>query len=268
MHYAFSTLGCPAWSLEQVVRTASDLGYAGVELRLIDGEVITAHNLRANEERIRRLFGPEGVRLIGLSTSARFSASDDAERRQNEDAARECLAVAAQLGVPLIRVFGGRRPEGVTIQQGIDNVADSLNRLAPAAEQSGVTIVLETHDDFSSAATVALVMDRVPSRSVGILWDTHHPYRVGESVEQVWQLIHERLAHVHLKDARRRGEGWQLVLLGEGEVPNREVIQLLREQGYDGYVSVEWEKKWHPEIPDPDEALPQHIAKLREWEQG
>jgi fatty-acyl-CoA synthase len=55
----------------------------------------------------------------------------------------------------------------------------------------------------------------------------------------------------------------QLVLLGEGEVPVRDMLRALARRGYAGWVSVEWEKKWHPEIPDPEIALPQHIAWLR-----
>jgi fatty-acyl-CoA synthase len=103
---------------------------------------------------------------------------------------------------------------------------------------------------------------------VSALWDSHHPYRVGESVDEVVQALDGHIAHVHVKDARRLDSdpyGWQLVLLGEGEVPVREQLQALRQQGYQGYVSVEWEKKWHPEIPDPEVALPQHIALLKQW---
>jgi len=33
MRLAFSTLSCPAWTLEQIVRAAVDYGYTGVELR-------------------------------------------------------------------------------------------------------------------------------------------------------------------------------------------------------------------------------------------
>jgi fatty-acyl-CoA synthase len=36
--------------------------------------------------------------------------------------------------------------------------------------------------------------------------------------------------------------------------------------GYRGYVSVEWEKKWHPELADPEVALPQHLEWLRSVE--
>jgi len=40
---------------------------------------------------------------------------------------------------------------------------------------------------------------------------------------------------------------------------------VLRRRGYDRWIAVEWEKKWHPEIADPAVALPQHIALLRSW---
>jgi hypothetical protein len=95
---------------------------------------------------------------------------------------------------------------------------------------------------------------------VGAVWDSHHPCRAGETAEQVYAAIGSRLCLAQVKDAARTGAGqddWRLVLLGEGEVPVREMLQLLIRGGYDGWVSVEWEKKWHPEIEEPEKALPQ-----------
>jgi len=129
-----------------------------------------------------------------------------------------------------------------------------------------VTIALETHDAFSSARRVAEVLRAVDSAYVAALWDSHHSYRVGETAQEVIEVLGTRLAHVHVKDARRvtpGGSAWQLTLLGEGEVPVREQLKLLVQHGYTGYVSVEWEKKWHPEIAEPEIALPQHIAWLK-----
>ena len=58
---------------------------------------------------------------------------------------------------------------------------------------------------------------------------------------------------------------WQLVLLGQGEVPVQELLALLPGAGYDGWVSLEFERKWHPELGRPDVALRPQIALLREW---
>ena len=75
------------------------------------------------------------------------------------------------------------------------------------------------------------------------------------------------LRHVHLKDAVRLPgkDEWQLVMMGEGEVPVRELLTLLAGTGYDGWVSLEFEKKWHPELGRPEVALCPQIAVLREW---
>jgi sugar phosphate isomerase/epimerase len=53
-------------------------------------------------------------------------------------------------------------------------------------------------------------------------------------------------------------------LLGQGEVPVREIIDLLA-AGYPGWISVEWEKHWHPEIEEPQVALPQYYTVLSAW---
>lgn len=266
MKLGFSTLGCPGWTLERAVAAAREHGYSGVELRLIDDQVISAELVAASKERLKRAFAGSGVELVCLGSSARFSSPDQAERAQSEKEVLGLLPVAKELGVPFIRVFGGRKPEGVGVEQGVENVAAGLNRLAPAAEEAGVAIVLETHDDFSSSKVVADVLARVPSKAVGALWDTHHPYRMGESVEQVWTLLGDRLLHTHVKDARRAGDDkWDLVLMGEGEVPVREILKTLKLRGWEGHVVVEWEKKWHPEIPDPEIAFPQHARVLSEY---
>ena len=97
------------------------------------------------------------------------------------------------------------------------------------------------------------------------LWDIHHPYRFGESIEETFSNLRTSLRHVHLKDARRVGENWELVLFDEGEVPWRETVKTLIEAGYDGALSVEWERKWHPEIEEAETALPKHLSILRKY---
>ena len=54
-------------------------------------------------------------------------------------------------------------------------------------------------------------------------------------------------------------------LAGAGEVPVREMLGLLQAAGYPHWISVEWEKRWHPEIEEPEVALPQHLDLLTRW---
>jgi sugar phosphate isomerase/epimerase len=69
---------------------------------------------------------------------------------------------------------------------------------------------------------------------------------------------------VHLKDARAPRQPaaaehaplWNPVLMGEGQFPGHDLMRLLLDARYSGFVSFEWEKRWHPAIPEPEIALP------------
>jgi hypothetical protein len=63
-------------------------------------------------------------------------------------------------------------------------------------------------------------------------------------------------------------EAWTYCLLSEGDMPLRTICTLLKQGSYDGYLSLEWEKKWHPEIEEPEVALPQALPYLCDlWRQ-
>ena len=262
----FSTLGTPGWSLERAAEQAVADGYAGLEVRILDGQVISPHLPAERRAAIRSLLKQHGLVIAGIGASTRFSSPDADDRAQHLADLRAYLALANDLEVPIVRTFGGGPSEGQTMQDVIDLVAGSLAEAALDAERHGVTICLETHDAFCRGQEVADVLDQVDSSYVKAVWDVHHPFRMGESAEDTWNFIGARLAHVHMKDALRREDGsWELKLMGEGEVPCREIIHLLASKGYDGYLCAEWEKAWHPEIEEPEIALPQHARVLRQW---
>ncbi len=248
MRLAFSNLAAPGWSLERALAAVHEHGYDGIELRLLDGEPIDPLTLSdAGRSAARAALAAAGVPLVCLDTSIRLA--DDFE-----EPLQAALALAGEWGAPVVRVFGGTFD--------VDDVAD---RIAGVLSDATVTVALETHDDASSSVAVARLLDAVDHPCLGALWDLHHPYRVGESPEDVLANLDGRIALVHVKDAVRRGDDWQLVPLGEGEVPVRESLAALGRAGYDGWISVEWEKRWHPELAEPEVALPQHSELLRRW---
>ena len=269
MKLAFSNLAAPSWSIERVAEEATRLGYDGVELRLLNGEVIDPVRDRSAVRSAAGVLRGAGLDICAFDSSCRFNFDDPAERERQVQDLLHWIDLSQELAVPIVRIFGGAASDPAAVDDEVSNgwVAQALAAAAPQAEQAGVTVALETHDAFSSARRVEEVLRVVDSSRVGALWDSHHPYEMGETPEEVVALFGTRLAHVHVKDARRVAPGsaaWQLVLLGEGEVPVRGQLDALRASGYDGYVSVEWEKKWHPDLPDPEVALPQHIAWLKE----
>lgn len=262
----FSTLGCPNWTLEQAADAAVANGYGGLEIRLLDDAIIPADLEERQRLRIADAMSQRGLKVIGLGASTRFTSSDALERAQFEEELTAYIELAASLDIPYVRTFGGNTADGCTMEQSIGWVSQSLNSLAAAAESANVTILLETHDAFCKGRDVAAVLDKVPSSNVQAVWDVHHPWRMGESIADTWDFIGDRVAHVHLKDARHQQDGsFELALMGQGDVPNKAIVELLEAQGYKGCYSAEWEKKWHPGIEEPEIALPQHAQVILGW---
>lgn len=270
---AFSTLAFPDVTLARAVALGRSWGYTGVELRLVDGELIDPSMPAADRDAVRRTASAAGLPIVAVDSSIRLT--DDHPDRE----LRQFLELASDWESPLVRVFGGALPDGALPDSGDPGAAaDRRARLAAAArtletaagvaERLGVAIGVETHDSFSAARVVAELLAMVPAPSVGAVWDSHHPHRMGERPPEIYAALGSRLLLAQVKDARRapeREDGWQLVLLGEGEVPVKEMLTVLAAGGYRGWISVEWEKRWHREIEEPEVALPQHLALLDTW---
>ena len=258
---AFSTLAFPEASLASAVSLGRQWGYAGVELRLIDGELIDPRMPAPARAQVKRTVTAGGLPVVAVDSSIRLTDEDPGPDL------RRFLELASDWEAPLVRVFGGALPaDQAERQERLTSAARVLKSSVPLARRLGVAIGVETHDDFSASSVVAELLALADPEWVGAVWDSHHPYRVGETPADVYANLGRRILLAQVKDARRRPDGeWQLVLLGKGEVPVREMLGLLASGGYRNWISVEWEKRWHPEIADPEVALPQHRRVLADW---
>ena len=135
----FSTLGSPGWSLERASEQAVADGYAGLEVRILDGQVIPPDLPDERRAAIRSLMKEHGLVIAGIGASTRFSSPDADDRAKHLADLRGYLALASDLEVPIVRTFGGGPSEGQTMDDVIDLVAASLTEAAPDAERHGVT---------------------------------------------------------------------------------------------------------------------------------
>ncbi len=273
MKIAFSTISCPAYGFEQQARAAGEYGYDAVELYAVDGQRLSVDMLGERLEEVRRAFRDAGVPICSLNSWGQFSMADPEARAAMEQQVTRALELAAELGCPQAKTFGGQLPKELPKETVFDYVAEHIGRIARRAESLGVRLLLETHDGFSPSSYVGAILDRVPSQGFAGLWDVHHPFRMGESPEEVDANIGARVAHIHVKDCNRAAPGqdkWNYVLLGQGELAShvQRAIQLMAGRGFNGYVSVDWEKQWHPEIEDPEVALPHFARVLRDYTQA
>lgn len=266
---SFTTLGCPSWTLSQIVNNASTMGYDAVDFRGLEEHLDITSSPAFNSElsTTRQMFADANLAISGIATSARFAITEETELLKNYDEARRNMDLAAELGVRYLRVYGGRVPDGHTVHTILPFLIENLRTIGDEADKRDVTLVLETHDDWTDSAVFRGLMQKVNHSRIRVLWDLHHPYRAnGESPQTTYANIGRYTASIHVKDSIITPDGGhQYVLLGEGDVPLKNMLDLLVSGGYDGYAILEWEKRWIPELPEPEIAFPQYVTQMRKW---
>lgn len=274
MKLAFSTLACPGWSWKQAIDAAKSYGYDGIEWRLIDGQIANSQYPLAVCEQIKEAVAKAGLVTCALDSGVSLAFPPGPDRDRQLDEARGMLKLAAALDTDMVRMFPGKYPQSASDEEAIGWVVEGARALVPEAKDLGVRIALEIHDSFdwkrrelrgtTASWFTAEALKLVDSAEVGILWDLGNPYLEGEGPRQAFENVRARMNHVHTKDMRPTPEGgWQYVLMGEGVIPIPDVLAWLKDCGYDGWLSFEWEKKWHPELAEPEVSLPQYAEYMR-----
>lgn len=254
MNLTFSTLGCPGWGIDEVLSLAREFGIGSVELRGLGEALDIDQILEFRPERraaFDRLLSERSVRLCALDCSAFLAPQASWERARAET--EYAVQLAAEWGVPFIRVFGGSREDG----QAARCVAQRLKALCDLDKR--VTVLLETHDSFSDAASLSSVLEAAACENFGLLWDVEHTLRAGVDLAAFVREFGPFIRHIHLKDYGEQG----LCLPGEGTVDFRRAADLLQAAGYDGLFSLEWEKRWVASLPDIRIALERYTALMR-----
>lgn len=268
MKLAATTLGCPEWSFEKILEEFERLGFEGIEIRGLEGEMDAGKIRRflpENAEDTLRRVRERGLKLIGFGTSCSFHDPEQFEGSVRQG--KESIDVCRRMGIPWIRVFGDRFPAEYPREETIARVIRGLRELCAYADGKGVEVYLEIHGEFNTIEAVRPVLEGMDGRkNFGILWDIEHSDRAyGDGVEPFYRLIRPFIRHVHIKDYLRATADapFRLCMAGAGEIPIPTLAGWLRRDGYAGYLSFEWEKKWVPELPEAEEAFPAYAAYMK-----
>ncbi|GAC1516639.1 MAG: sugar phosphate isomerase/epimerase [Gemmatimonadaceae bacterium] len=268
----FSTLGCPAWGWRQVLDFAAAHGYAAIELRGLAGTMDLTERPEFAASRIadaRRDLREHGLQVVCLGSSATMHEMDPAIRVATLAHARSFIDLAHALGTPYVRVFGNKYVAGVAREVMLNHIAAGLRELGDYATPRDVTVLLESHGDFTDSATLLDIVQRANSTGVALLWDAHHTFVASqEEPEHTVRQLAPYIRHTHLKDSVAAGKDRRYVLTGTGSVPVQRQINALSGAGYRGYYSFEWEKRWHPEIEEPEVAFAQYARVAGEYLRG
>ena len=270
MKHAFTTLACPGWDLDAIIARAREYGYDAVDfrgyrkaLRLWELPEFQGAGARDTAKRL----ADAGLPVSAFSSSALvFTPTPEATEKSLAEV-RAYAALCDIFHAPFIRVFGGAIGE-TPRAEAVRTAAAQFKRMAAVAKDHGIQVLIETHDAWASGHHLRELLEQTASEAAGILWDVHNPYReIGEKPAVTWAAIRRWVRNTHIKDSFPKHGGkpgeFELCLTGAGDVPLRDIMACLRQGGYDGYLTFEWEKHWHPGIAEPESALPAHLWYMR-----
>lgn len=263
LKYAFTTSSCPDYSLEQLIGAAERFEYDGVEARVAWDHAHGIEPDATGDQRIaiRRTFEKTSVKLCCISTGCRYTDPQALEQQIGQT--HRCIDLAGDLSCPLIRVFGGAL-DGQDRESAAARVLEAINAVIDHAADRGVTILIETHDDWSASEDVLSLVHAMDHSNFGVLWDVAHPViRAGESIVDAHDNLMHVMRHVHIHDANVIDGKFDWKPIGQGQFDIRQVIKLLLREAFAGYVSGEW-INW----ADPaDVHLPRELATLKRYEE-
>ena len=266
MQLAYTTLACPSWDIARIVEAAVASRYDAIDFRgyldrveVVDSPHFRGDGLREIAARVR----DAGLAVSCLSSGAKMTAPDTAARAAELDAMRRYADLCGPLGCRQVRIFGGSAKD---VADPVAAAAETLVSASAIARAAGIEFVVETHDDWTETAKLRAAFDAAGRpEGVALLWDVHHPWATrGEPPKESVRNLSPFIRNTHWKDSSPASGGKRrLRLPGEGEVPLRAAFDALRAAGYDGWFTLEWEKRWHPEIEEPEIAIPAFASFLR-----
>jgi len=260
----FSTLGCPTWPWPKILDFAAEHQFSSIELRGILTNMDLTRVPELAPERLadaKRQLAAHGLVVSDLGASAQMHDMDPMKHAAQLDEARRFIDLAQALGAPYVRVFGNEYVKDVPRDAMLAHIAGSLHELGDYAKGKGVTVLIESHGDFTESPALLDILQRADSPNVALLWDAHHTYVSGkEQPEDTVAKLGRYIRHTHLKDSVPAGNDRRYVLTGTGDVPVKRQIAALAKIGYRGAYSFEWEKRWQPAIDEPEIAIAQYAT--------
>ena len=262
MKIAFSTLCCPNYDWKEIFSMATDLGFDGIEVRYIKEEEALSPFSVEKCDSTAVMLKKAKIEIPCLSTGGCIKHDN---WNENKEEILKYINIAPKVGAKYIRILGDihAEPEG---EVNDDIVAQRIKEIAPEAEKNGVILLIETNGVYADTQRLANLLNDIASDNVAALWDVHHPYRYfGESAETTLTNLGAYIKHVHVKDSVMDNGKVTYKLIGEGDIPLDDIMLALKSINYEGYVTLEWVKRWNSELSDAGVIFPKFVDFMQTY---
>ncbi len=275
MKIAGHTMGTPEYTVLEAIKLFHDIGIDGAEIVVQDGyrSGISAACLPEELEAVKRAAAENGIEISALTPyNSYFNDLNDELRQKEIDDICKVIDACQFLGAHYIRIYGGNLQAGDTdhLPERRQRLVEAMRFLGDKAAEKDVTLVIENHFNtmcVSARESVDMIRE-INHPNVRILYDQANLSFTGkEDYQEAIAVQQDYVAYMHVKDlvfkegvaftsdeVSHPDESKRNVytrIVGEGVVPWPEILRSVRERGYDGWLSMEYERRWHPDdIPD------------------
>jgi len=234
--------------LETVAKFANRFKLDGIEIRTVWNR--KPQDLVDKVDEIREILKKYDLKVSAIA-SPFFKADIDSEKEYQEhlEILKNCISLAKSLDTNIIRGFTFWRKNN--LDEYLERIIEKFQKPLEIIESEGVLLGIENEPStfVGNGKELAVFLDRLGSKNVKALWDPGNdiwdpngetPYPDG------YEYVKGRIIHVHIKDGIRRGSSGkhEFSAVGEGEVNFPDQFRALKEDGYEGYLSLE--THWRP----------------------
>ena len=243
-----------SWDGKKLGRFLKDAGYDYVEL--IDDIFFSPDKDDVFRNEFLKDLDDAGIKVSEMLCQHDFVVLNKDERRANIELVKTNIEKCSKFGIKTVNCFTGPVPwmpfpvivgRSVSFKDAWDMVFEAFDETVPAAEKFGVKIAVENvwgmlaHDFYTNQ----YLQSRYDTEHLGVNLDISHDtlYGIFDPEFIVKSFGPEKIFHVHLKDAIGVAADGKFVfpLIGEGRVNFKALFQALKDIGYDGVCSVEFE---------------------------
>lgn len=230
-------------SLETQIKAHRELGWTHMELRLIDGENITAIPDALFEHVCDKLAQANMTVSCFASAIANWSRPITCDPRIDVEDLARAIPRMRRFGTPFIRVMSYPNDPKQPLPEP-EWRAESIRRmktLAKMAEDGGIILAHENCSGWGglSAENSNILLGEVNSPALKVVYDTGNPVTYGQDPWEYYRAVSKDIVYVHIKDARKVNGEDVYTYCGEGDGKVRETIADLLANGYDGGFSIE-----------------------------
>ncbi len=274
MKFAFSSNAFLRYDLLETIRILSSIGYEGIEIMADVPHAFPLHLTDSYIVMIRRAIENSGLLISNVNAFMHHADGDtyhpswiekDADlRAKRVDYTLRCIELADRLGAQNISTEPGGPLEEMIREEGLKLFRDGLFAVEDKAREKGVRVLIEPEPGLliENSGEFLDFFDGLDPEVFGLNFDIGHFFCVNEDPAELIEIMKDYTHHFHLEDIAPSREHHHL-MLGHGAIELPKVLNTIRDNAFDGFVTVEL----YTYENAAEEAAIEAFEYLRQWEQ-